>query len=84
MAAQKLRKWATLADFLAHFSGRCSDLDVYGLYALSRVGDVEQFQRMLSVANLQRSQIVELVTTIERETFCIPLSATFVAILHDA
>jgi hypothetical protein len=59
-------------------------LDVYGLYALSRVGDVAKFQRMLSVAKLLRSQIDELVTTIKRETFCIPLSATFVAILHDA
>jgi hypothetical protein len=84
MAAQKLRKWAMLADFLVHFAGRCSDLDVYGLYALSRVGDVAKFQRVLSVAKLLRSQIDELVTTIKRETFCIPLSATFVAILHDA
>jgi hypothetical protein len=39
---------------------------------------------VLSVAKLLRSQIDELVTTIKRETFCIPLSATFVAILHDA
>lgn len=80
MAAQKLRKWAMLADFLVHFAGRCSDLDVYGLYALSRVGDVAKFQRVLSVAKLLRSQIDELVTTIKRETFCIPLSATFVAV----
>lgn len=39
VSAQKNREWATLADFLVHFAGRYSLLDLHGLYALSRVGN---------------------------------------------
>jgi hypothetical protein len=54
-----------------------------GLYALARVGNVEEFQRVQSVANLQRSQIKDVAMAIEWEKFCIPDLSTFVALLTD-
>jgi hypothetical protein len=82
--AQKTRDWAALANFSSHFAGECVELDFHGLYALSRVGNFEEFRRVLSVSSLPRAMILDLATTIEWEEFCHPDSATFARNLRES
>jgi hypothetical protein len=81
-AAQDLSDWATLVEFLAHFAGMCSQLDVHCLYACSRDGNWEEFQRVIYVANLERSQIAMVTKSIEMERYCHPAASKFAAYLR--
>jgi hypothetical protein len=84
VSAKKIRDWETLANFLTNFTGRCSLLDLHGLYALSRVSNLEELRRVLSVASLQHSDITDLAMTIELESYCHRDSVTFTTHLRDA
>jgi hypothetical protein len=78
-AAQDLSDLATLVEFLAHFAGMCSKLDVHCLYACSRDSNWEEFQRVIYVANLERSQIAMVAKSIEMERYCDPAASNFAA-----
>jgi hypothetical protein len=84
VSAKKIRDWETLANFLTNFTGRCSLLDLHGLYTLYRVSNLEELRRVLSVASLQHSDITDLAMTIELESYCHRDSVTFTTHLRDA
>jgi hypothetical protein len=55
---------------------------VHCLYACSRDGNWEEFQRVISVANLEREQITMVAKSIEIEKFCHPAASKFAAYLR--
>ncbi|EFX63872.1 hypothetical protein DAPPUDRAFT_118752 [Daphnia pulex] len=81
--AYKNLAWETFVDFLRYFSRRCSQLDLHFLYSCSRAEKLAEFQRVSSLATLQRCEILQLAWAIDKEVFCHIYSATFAKHLRD-
>jgi hypothetical protein len=75
--------WETLVDFLRYLARRCRQLDLHFLYSCFSAGKLAEFQRVSSLATLQRFEILQLAWAIDMEGFCHIDSVTFAKHLRD-